>query len=434
MSRGTRSQHGDPEKDHHEYVQEEPRRSEAGVLDITAKSAEDTEDGEVEEVDLNGRPLHRKGRIASQNSDGSFAIELPQLPDRGHVRASASSAELLPPSRDSPPPPSPIVFHGSRGILLSDVEGVRDEAGGLPQIETISPLRVNFQDVPPREDMRQDRPASEGAASIPTSLKIALFGHERSAEASTAAPATPTTPAGDPHLSFLDMESSTSTSIKSSARSARQSASGSTKSSSNPRADNASTYYAILPPPPNRKSLALSMSMGPGPTSSRPSLSPSISLQPIPMSPETIQRPALSIPEDALTSSDKGDERAGQLEFIPSPTDSLPLTVSDIHFRHSSYSTVSQPSESRRASAANRSSGSQRLPHPPLPLGPENKPFIVQKLLGMHGTPPTPYSSPTTPQFGVAGPSHRRAGSAGVVSPMSPGFFIPTRDPTGRTK
>ena len=456
MSRSNRSHHADSEKEHHDFPREESRRDEAGVLDITSKSAEDMdEEDDVEDRDINARTVRRDGRVASQNSDGSFSIDLPKMPDRGYIRASTDSASP-PPQRESTL--SPIIFRtsrprgpremhtsspshgreGSRGILLSDVGRSDKDPSTLPKIETMSPLRVNFQDVPQEVSpiRPEERHVSTGATSIPHSLKIALFGHDSSPEPSTSAvPPTPTTPAGDPHVSFLDLESSAATSIKSSARSARQSVSGSTSSSSRPR-DHGSTDFASLPPT-TRKSFALSMNIGGGPTSSRPSLSPSISLQPIPL-PPLPAGPAVAIPEDVASSSDKAEAQAGPSGQEHSPTESIPLTVSDIHFRHSSYSTFSQPSESRRASAVNRSSGSHKPPHPPLPIPPETKPFIVQKLLGMHGTPTsTPFASPTSPGFGVPGPSSWRAGGRRIVPlprPPGQGPTSPTRDSPSRTK
>ena len=60
-----------------------------------------------------------------------------------------------------------------------------------------------------------------------------------------------------------------------------------------------------------------------------------------------------------------------------SPTDSIPVTVSDIHFRHSSDENTDdmEQSPSRRTSAS-------RPGHPPLPQREYASPFIVQKLLG----------------------------------------------------
>ncbi|TCD68266.1 hypothetical protein EIP91_011232 [Steccherinum ochraceum] len=486
MSRTNRSLHGDAEKDGHEYVQEVPRHSDVGVLDITQKSAEDMEDEEIttEGRDINAGNVRREGRVASQNSDGSFSIELPKQPER--VRSSLSAEAPSP----TPPPPlrdsgSPIVLRtsrprgprdmrgswgeharqSSRGILLSDI-GTNDaeEAGPLPRLGLVqqSPFRVNFQDVP--QEVSPTRTSEEQhvstGMSIPHSLKVALFGHDPESEPSVNSAVTPNTfgmaanpdtprvlpeahaaAAADPHLSFLDMESSGGTSIKSSAHSKRQSNTDSTTGSSRP--DYGSVDYALLPPL-NRKSLALSMNIGGGPTSSRPSLSPSISLQPIPLPPLPSHRPEITIPEDAFTSSSNARSHIASPSEGPSPTDSLPATVSDIHFRHSSYSTVSQRSESRRVSAINRSSGSHRLPHPPLPTSAsENRPFIVQKLLGMHGGPPsastTPFASPITPGFSAPGPSTPLRAlpspASPAFTPTSPAFFRPsTRDSSGRTK
>ena len=68
---------------------------------------------------------------------------------------------------------------------------------------------------------------------------------------------------------------------------------------------------------------------------------------------------------------------------VVSPTESVPVTVSDIHFRHSSDDEQGE-AESRRASAG-------PPPHPPLPQRSYTSPFIMHKLFG---TPAPPVRSP----------------------------------------
>ncbi|KAI0000481.1 hypothetical protein BJV77DRAFT_974135 [Russula vinacea] len=90
---------------------------------------------------------------------------------------------------------------------------------------------------------------------------------------------------------------------------------------------------------------------------------------------------------------------------IISPTESIPVTVSDIHFRHSSDD---EPGglESRRTSAA---VSEHPPPHPPLPQRSYTSPFIMHKLFGTPAAPPT---APIGGQFSLqspgAGPSTLR--------------------------
>ena len=90
---------------------------------------------------------------------------------------------------------------------------------------------------------------------------------------------------------------------------------------------------------------------------------------------------------------------------IISPTESIPVTVSDIHFRHSSDDEPGGP-ESRRTSAA---VSEHPPPHPPLPQRSYTSPFIMHKLFGTPAAPPT---APIGGQFSLqspgAGPSTLR--------------------------
>ncbi|CAL1706387.1 unnamed protein product [Somion occarium] len=474
--RSGRSVHSaEGEKDIH-FSSKAHDRMEGGVLDIRA--SKDIEEY-VDDIEVaRGIQEVTQVRHASKNSDGSFSIDLPELPQKGHVHGRSSQSQpaspVPSPRRGSPvssPPTKPrgprsmhssLPIHqrdSSRGMLLAElyraaVEESEPEPDGAAatrerrESDHLSPLRVNFEDEPYETTLqrREGRHASAGAVSLPQSLRLALsFGHVPNYDTMPAVPnvtvthSTPVTPitpitpispvvfaSQDPHLSFLDLDSSASASLRSDARSTRQSRSNSTRSSSKSRYDNITVDYASLPLD-HRISLGLSMAIGGGPTSSRPSLSPNISLQPISLpSSSSPQVPTSGIPEDASSPLDP-EANTQTLDFLPSPTESIPYTVSDIHFRHSSYSTIDLSSESRRASA-NRLSGIQRSPHPPLPGSPtaaqaEPKPFIVQKLLGMAPAgsgPSTPYSSPITPGFGTAGPSRGDAGQSPTNATFTP--------------
>jgi hypothetical protein len=90
---------------------------------------------------------------------------------------------------------------------------------------------------------------------------------------------------------------------------------------------------------------------------------------------------------------------------VISPTESVPVTVSDIHFRHSSDDEPGEP-ESRRTSAG---VSEHPPPHPPLPERSYTSPFIMHKLFG---TPVAPPAAPLGGQFSLqspgAGPSRLR--------------------------
>jgi hypothetical protein len=90
---------------------------------------------------------------------------------------------------------------------------------------------------------------------------------------------------------------------------------------------------------------------------------------------------------------------------VISPTESVPVTVSDIHFRHSSDDEPGEP-ESRRTSAG---VGEHPPPHPPLPQRSYTSPFIMHKLFG---TPVAPPAAVLGGQFSLqspgAGPSRLR--------------------------
>ena len=461
------------------------------VLDIRSATPEEkdadsdeSEAGEGEGIGERRLSAAEKGKQratqrsnnTSKNSDGSYSIELPDLTiaqvPRGYLPASAvpstpSPPRTLIPSPTSPRSPArprgprdlPLRDAGTRSILLSNLPPppevqVTDESELAPPIpaylpEThISPLRVEFApDVQSRPEGRTERTISTGAISLPPSLKQALAQQQPPVVLSESSePPEPPSPTRTSRLySFLDF-SSTSSSLS---RSQRQSASNSTgKSRSSSRSKRGSEHeppqtvnWASLPPD-RRISLGLSMTVGAA-TASRPSLSPNISLHPVPLSQSA---PTLSTStERPLPSPDTPAIEGPDQDFpydtnqLPSPTDSIPYTVSDIHFRHSTHSSVSMPAESRRTSAY-RWSGSHRPPHPPLPsAGPSPTrashrrggsqsgsqsvpPLIVQRLLGRAtgSNPASPFGSPITPQFGSMQGMTAAAHATSSLSPTPP--------------
>ena len=445
---------------------------ENAVLDIRSatpdeeKAVDDSDESEAGEGEGNeGRRLSaaekgkqratQRSNNTSKNSDGSYSIELPDLTiaqvPRGYLPASAVPSTPSPPRTLIPSPTSPRSparprgprdlpgrDTGTRGILLSNLPPppevqVTDESeltvpipAYLPETR-ISPLRVEFaSDLQPRPEGRTERAISTGAISLPPSLKQALAQQQPPVILSETSEQTepPSSSRTSRLYSFLDF-SSTSSSLS---RSQRQSASNSTgKSRSSSRSKRGSEVsqtvnWASLPPD-RRISLGLSMTVGAA-TASRPSLSPNVSLHPVPLSQSaptlstSVERPLPSPDTPAIEGPDQ--DFPYDTNQLPSPTDSIPYTVSDIHFRHSTHSSVSMPADSRRTSAY-RWSGSHRPPHPPLPsAGPASPtrpshrrgasqsgsqsvpPLIVQRLLGRAtgSNPASPFGSPVVPQFG----------------------------------
>ncbi|CCL98691.1 uncharacterized protein FIBRA_00694 [Fibroporia radiculosa] len=419
---------------------------EGGVLEIGDHSHDYDAVKEIEEDDdeaarrrlVKGKSPQRV-RHASQNSDGSFSIDLPELsstpleyppasfpstPQPMSLRSQLSTLPKLSSSTSprSPRPRGPRDMHGrdnSQGILLSHI--VTPPAEGDDEEEGVPPLRVGFAEEQGRPERRTERYLSTGAFSLPYSLKQALA---RSADTSVVEGKDVGTSRSSGLLSFLDFSSSTSGSTSASAsrnRSVRNSRSNSTRSGRNSARQSAKSQgtSSSAPsagssvPPERRMSLGLSMTIAGGPTASQPSLTPDISLQPVPL-PPTVSIPLTSHPRDV---SDPDRLFPDPANMLPSPTDSIPLTVSDIHFRHSS--TTSHLSDSRRTSAV-RTSGSHRPAHPPLPgqySGPSSpteahredrtpvvRQAIVQKLMGIQpgpasssSTTATPTNSPTIP-------------------------------------
>ncbi|KAI0266662.1 hypothetical protein BC834DRAFT_107759 [Gloeopeniophorella convolvens] len=104
-----------------------------------------------------------------------------------------------------------------------------------------------------------------------------------------------------------------------------------------------------------------------------------------------------------------------------SPTESVPVTVSDIHFRHSSDEDAGE-AESRRASAL----AEHPPPHPPLPQRTYASPYIMQKLFGQAAAFEL-QGNPSSLQSPGAGPSRRRDRDPSPDGPSSaPGLGRPT--------
>ncbi|KAI0645800.1 hypothetical protein C8Q79DRAFT_926934 [Trametes meyenii] len=469
-----------------------------GVLHISSPNPDTHEKDESDDDEDDGQggaqrfSAAEKGKAramrrsnASKNSDGSYSIDLPDLTiaqvPRGYLPTSMVPSTPSPPrtlavSLPSPTSPrsarprGPREMQGrdsTRGILLTNLDASptgADEGGFLPATPSylpdahISPLRVEFAtELPERPERRTERHISTGTSvSLPQSLKQAL-SHHRSAQ--TPDVPSPTRP--DAVFSFLDFNnSSTSTSLSRSQRQSSSNSTGKSGSSSQSKRNTGSDLstqsqsvnWASLPPD-RRISLGLSMTVSGGPNSSRPSLSPSVLLQPVPLPPPVPALPTINTDQETMSSSGSAEPEGPDQPFpydagggqLPSPTDSIPFTVSDIHFRHSTQSSISGAPESRRASAQ-RLSGSHRLPHPPLPgvgSGPSSPtrgmhrrqgsaagsqsvpPFIVQRILGRTTSPVpapgTPFGSPTAPQFAsMTGTLGRSTSATATVVPSSP--------------
>ncbi|OJT15425.1 hypothetical protein TRAPUB_8013 [Trametes pubescens] len=429
------------------------------------------------------RALRRSN--ASKNSDGSYSIDLPDLTiaqePRGYLPTSMVPSTPSPPrtfggslpsptSPRSSKPRGPREMQGrdsTRGILLTNMGPTspgEDDADGEGRLRApsylpdahISPLRVEFAtELPERPDRRTERAISTGTAvSLPQSLQQAL-SEQRSSRALSASAEVPSPTRPEPVFSFLDFNnSSTSTSLSRTQRQSGTDSTGKSASSSSKRntgsehSTHSQTVNWASLPPDRRISLGLSMTVSGGPTASRPSLSPSVLLQPVPLPPAAAPPLPTIATDDQTLSSSSSDELEGPDQAfpydaaggqLPSPTDSIPFTVSDIHFRHSTQSSLAGGPESRRASA-HRLSGAHRPPHPPLPGLPASPtsptralhahhrggsvggsqtvpPFIVQRILGRTpiSNPGTPFGSPIAPQFASIGSAMGRAAGAGAA-------------------
>lgn len=465
MRRARRSQQVDAEKarpkGHHAHPS-----ADVEILDISGRKDDDDDEDEDDghETSMLQIPGHsgRASRHGSQNSDGSYSISLPELPGRGHVRVRSDGDSPSPTQRyapASPPMPmmparSPLLGHpasprspkprgpremrsstfreGPQGILLKEMrtplvdapdmgfqDTLRADTAALAtQSQPVTPLRVNFDEGEARPQRRSRSKSAVSGISLPASLKQALsWAQGRSSDSPPERQ--PSEPEPYPRYSFLDMESSASQSQSSGSRSTRQSHSAqsqtvpsraSSRSRHQTEASGSTGPASTDPQPPrddHRISLGFSMTMAGGPTSSRPSLSPNISLQAVPLPPITVPEPRVGA-EDVPQSVHPAD----LAELLPSPTDSIPLTVSDIHFRHSTQSSLSPTADApdpHRLSAAHRA-GHPPLPHtptlaaPPTPR-PDPRPYIIQKLVGAPDAGPGPSTPFNTPRFPTAGPA-----------------------------
>jgi hypothetical protein len=472
----------DLEKDHHKV---DPS-GDAPILNITGRKDDDDEEEEdVTERSMLQAPERdalRQARHGSQNSDGSYSIDLPELPGQSHVRTRSDESPTSPlqhasqsftaaqasPSHftavsypsvpRSPKPRGPREMRSStftpQGILLKDIRtpaldipiDVSASSGGpnssilspLPQ-PTISPLRVNFEnDAFERESKAERRSRAKSSVSgisLPASLRQAIaWAQHKSPDISSQS----TVPDPDTRVyarhSFLDMDSSTSQSLSSGSHSTRHSASTSTRASTHSRrpaeasqsggSSGRSRNDMLGSSDDDRRiSHGLDMTVAGGPTPSRPSLSPNISFRTVPLPPLTLPQP-VSAAEDVPQSVHPTD--LAELHLYSSPTESVPHTVSEIHFRHSTqssrvptpdYGTLQRPNASPRATHPS-------LPTPPVltPAELDTRPYIVQKLVGSPSAgpePPTPYGSSRMSGPGPSGPRPNTPRSQTAASSFS---------------
>jgi len=302
-------------------------------------------------------------------------------------------------------------------------------------LRVTSPFQVDF-----------DRRAS-GQSRVRFEAEPAPVGQEARDEAAslgtedphTQAPfrLTPTIAEHPRDTSFLDFASSSEGSLMSRDRSNGYSSSSRSFSSFGPgghwSTGGASSNIASLVPPPQPKSrwsatTAPSSDIqmeGSGSSSASHSFPFPVSLPASPHHPEGTFLPPPSI--GANLGAPERDSAMSSLNALPadlasiptSPTDSdLPMSVSDIHFRHSD-------TEDNGGSRPYSSSG---LPaHPPLPPAPSQPveepqtPYIVQRVVGMQ----TPSPSVGTFLLGTPTPTAMRfntnTSSAGTASRPSPG-------------
>ncbi|TFK53540.1 hypothetical protein OE88DRAFT_1256026 [Heliocybe sulcata] len=254
-------------------------------------------------------------------------------------------------------------------------------------VGNLSPFRLSF----PRTIAGRSRPTSQAPPPrVPDVPEVAV---EHTTEPSGSS-GTSLRRARDQVFSFLDFSSSSSSSRKH--RSEVSSHSGMTNRSQ------PSSLYATEHMPSNRDSLV-----------SQPSLPPN----PVSLPPSVETRPATLGIATELTVPNTSHRTSRRLSEMNSPTDSVPMSVSDIQFRH--------PDDGDSdVSPSRRTSGSHRPPHPPLPQSTPTAntfatpPMIAQKLLGR-----TP-GSPNTVLAATSGTSNqaRPLGPRPSLSAKSPGY------------
>ncbi|KAF7796666.1 hypothetical protein EIP86_007849, partial [Pleurotus ostreatoroseus] len=460
-----------PSARHSQHVEEKVEESEVHdarftntVFNIGGRKEDDEEDIENHAPGNLGTP-QLGSRHASQNSDGSYAISLPELAQKAPTRSGETTPPFIRPivppaarisegspdspvlplsSPRSPKPrgprdmnPSPSLSHGrggSQGILMKemytstadvpmdvqevDVDAVPTNDGSFLAAPAVSPLRVNFEEeLAVSADRKRESRSRSGISgfSLPQSIRQAFsWGSDtnRQSISQVTLPDTTAPRQRDNRYSFLDMESTRSNSVSGGTRSTHPSRSTSTRSSSQRIADDSewsAPGKGAVPPLPHRSSMGVSMTLAGGPTPSQPSLSPNISLQAVPLPQVAISSaPGPSSTQDVPQSAHPNEVP----EYLPSPTESIPMTLSDIHFRHSSHSSGSvsvtpQTAEDVDIEETEQSHVSSTVAGGRTTESMASRPYIVQKLLGRHGTdsgPSTPYSSPTARTFRPSGP------------------------------
>ncbi|KAJ7495903.1 hypothetical protein B0H11DRAFT_2190182 [Mycena galericulata] len=276
-------------------------------------------------------------------------------------------------------------------------------------LRSTSPFQVDFD----QSDPRAVRLSGQSRVRFEGDTHPEESGNEKAAQGSTAtgppskAPFRLTPPSDHLHdTSFLDFASSSDGSVRTRSNgyssSSRSIGSLAPTGHSHWSTGGSSSNMASMVPPPQPKSRWSATTAPSSDFHHDPSIGSSgsshfpfpVSLPASPHHPEGTftDRPAsfgthLELPGQhgqASTRSSLNAHPTDLSENLTSPTDSVPMSVSDIHFRHSDGD---DPNGSRPQSSGG-------LPtHPPLPSVPtssEDTPYIVQRVLGMH----TPSSSP----------------------------------------
>ncbi|KZT29142.1 hypothetical protein NEOLEDRAFT_1167157 [Neolentinus lepideus HHB14362 ss-1] len=315
-------------------------------------------------------------------------------------------------TREYPTPPQiehsgdiPFVLSARSNGTRHAYANVRDRTGGgVPDshlseddqrkdeeylsVGNVSPFRLSF----PRTITGRSRPTSQvPPPQVPDVPQVAVEHADPSGSSGMSLRR-----ARDQVFSFLDFSSSSSSSRRH--RSEISSYSGVTTRSQ------PSSLYATEHMPSNRDSLVSQ----PSQATNRVSLSASVETRPATLG---------IVTEPTLPNASRRTSR--RLSEMNSPTDSVPMSVSDIQFRH--------PDDGDSdVSPSRRTSGSHRPPHPPLPQSAPTSPFvtppmIAKKLLGRAPGPPGSTSA-TSNQARPVGP---RPSSAGKSPGYIPGMIRP---------
>ncbi|KAI0066195.1 hypothetical protein BV25DRAFT_1515950 [Artomyces pyxidatus] len=370
----------------------------SNVLDIAPGPMSDPYNDEEKPPE---KPIMREGSGGSL----SFTLDLPIQPRPSQTtQYSGNSAQELPRSPTvSGTLSRPQALHtreGSRGALLQDISTSDGVYIGLREQ---SPFHVEFGS--------RSRQSSEGdVLTIPALPQVNVIA------------STPARNAEAGPLSFLDISSSRASSMRPSASSSSSSSArsylrrissqsfGPTRPISLPFAmqyhrnsslgiperdlypDSALYPDSELASPPPTSSIRPLPRIPHSPLSGSPQPEPEPE-PPTPHSPPTlhVQTQFRALPSmiprtiSATSPSTSPPSAYPLLRLRPpaaSPTESVPVTVSDIHFRHS----ASEEEEEEEEDPTGRRD-SARPPHPPLPGGRGYaSPFIMQKLLGGNAT------------------------------------------------